>query len=240
MLSHRLALATTLAAGLLFSAPNALAKRAEGNVIKEVMRDAHKQGLLKKVLGGSASQEEKNKLLSLYIDLYEAKVPAGDANSWLDLTGALMTASAKVAVSREDAADELKAASNCGGCHKPHKKKKLKINAASILGSATHVAAALGAAEPKYSIKEVMKEAHKSGLLKKVNGGDASADEKKKLLDLYVSMWASKPPKGDINSWKKKAGDAIAAAAMVYLGEDGGNEALKKATACGGCHKPHK
>ena len=82
--------------------------------------------------------------------------------------------------------------------------------------------------------------AHKDGLLKKVNGGSASADEKKKLLDLYISMWASKPSKGDINSWKKKSGDAIAAAAKVYLGEDDAIAALKKATACGGCHKAHK
>ena len=48
-------------------------------------------------------------------------------------------------------------------------------------------------AKAKHTIKEVMKIAHKDGLLKKVLGGDASQDEKLVLLDSYISLMENKP-----------------------------------------------
>lgn len=95
------------------------------------------------------------------------------------------------------------------------------------------------AAKPPHSIKEVMKKAHKDGLLKKVLNEEASQDEKLQLLDLYISMYESKPPKGDMESWHKMAGASAMAAAKVAAGRDALPE-LKKATACAGCHKAHK
>ena len=76
---------------------------------------------LKKVLGGEASQEDKTKLLDLYISMLEGKPKKGDEGSWQRLSGAAALAAAKVAVGREGALDELKKASNCKACHSVHK-----------------------------------------------------------------------------------------------------------------------
>lgn len=94
-------------------------------------------------------------------------------------------------------------------------------------------------AEPKHTIKEVMK-AHKAGLLKKVVGGDASDEEKKQLLDLYISLVESKPSKGDIGSWHNLAGRAATAAAKVVVGREGAEKELEAATNCKACHDVHK
>ena len=89
--------------------------------IKEVMANAHKGGLLKKVLADDATDKEKLVLLDHYISLVESRPPKGEMESWHNLAGKLALASAKVAVGREGATAELKAASNCAACHKPHK-----------------------------------------------------------------------------------------------------------------------
>ena len=62
---------------------------------------------------------------------------------------------------------------------------------------------------PKYTLKEVMGKAHKEGLLKKVTAGDASAEEKAQLLDLYVAMYDHEAPKGDAGSWTEKTSAAV-------------------------------
>ena len=95
------------------------------------------------------------------------------------------------------------------------------------------------ASAPPHTIKEVMKLAHKDGLLKKVLADDATQEEKLKLLDLYVSMYEGKPSKGETESWHRYAGASVLAAAKVAAGRDALPE-LKKATACAGCHKAHK
>jgi hypothetical protein len=92
----------------------------------------------------------------------------------------------------------------------------------------------------KKTIKEVMKVAHKDGLLKKVLSGGAEKAEKEKLLDLYIDMFEGKPKKGEIGSWQEKAGGATLAAAKVAVGRPGALAELKKATDCGACHKAHK
>jgi hypothetical protein len=73
------------------------------------------------VQDGTASKEEKEKLLGLYISLYENKPPKGDPSSWNDKSAALIVASAKVLLGQEGGTEALKAASNCGACHKAHK-----------------------------------------------------------------------------------------------------------------------
>ena len=94
--------------------------------------------------------------------------------------------------------------------------------------------------KPKHTIKQVMKEAHKKKLLNKVMDGKASKEEKQKLLDLYVSLWENKPPKGEQKSWDKLTSGIVVATAKSLVGREGAAAALKKATNCGGCHKPHK
>ncbi len=91
------------------------------HTIKEVMVNAHKDGLLKKVLAEQASQEEKLVLLDHYVSLVECVPAKGEITSWHNLAGKLALASAKVAVGREGALPELKAASNCAACHDLHK-----------------------------------------------------------------------------------------------------------------------
>ncbi len=95
-------------------------------------------------------------------------------------------------------------------------------------------------AKPKYTIKEVMKLAHKEKLLNKVTDGKGTTDDKKKILELYEEMAKNKPPKGDADSWKKLNDAIIAAAKDVVDGKDGSIDALKKATKCGDCHSAHK
>lgn len=118
----------------------------------------------------------------------------------------------------------------------------------ALLALAASVACLFGVAwaaeeeapKPPYTIKEVMQQAHKDGLLKKVLSGDASAEEKRHLLDLYISMAESKPPIGDATSWHKLAGGTVMAAAKVVVGRKDSLASLKKATACAACHKLHK
>jgi hypothetical protein len=100
--------------------------------------------------------------------------------------------------------------------------------------------AAGGQAAPRHSIKDVMENAHKAGLLKKVLDGQASQEEKMTLLDHYVSLTESAPPQGSPEGWQAKANAVVVAAAKVATGRDDGTELLKGATNCAACHKEHK
>lgn len=102
------------------------------------------------------------------------------------------------------------------------------------------IALAGTAAKPKHTIKEVMKAAHKDGLLKKVSGKDATGEEKTKLLGLYIALWENSPPKGEAESWLKKTGNLVAAAGKVVVGEEGAADQLKEAADCRGCHTAHR
>jgi hypothetical protein len=94
--------------------------------------------------------------------------------------------------------------------------------------------------EPKYSIKEVMKLAHKNKLMEKVADGDASKEEKEKLLGLYIALSEGKPPKGDVKDWKDRCKAIVIAARAVVKGDDGAEAKLKKVVNCMACHAKHK
>lgn len=96
------------------------------------------------------------------------------------------------------------------------------------------------APKPKHTIEEVMEQAHKGGLLNKVAAGEATADEKTLLLDLYVSLSENDPPRGDAASFHKMANDAALAAARVVVGREGAEGQLKRAVNCMGCHREHR
>jgi hypothetical protein len=91
------------------------------HTIKEVMDLAHKKGLYKKVIGGSASSEEKTQLADLYSDLTKDAPEKGSPESWKAKTDALASAAKDVAADKADAIAKLKTANNCGACHKAHK-----------------------------------------------------------------------------------------------------------------------
>lgn len=102
---------------------------------------------------------------------------------------------------------------------------------------------AFPAEDAKYTVKEVMKEAHGGGrnsLLSKVKGGQASDEEKAKLVELYEAMPAGKPKKGDDAAFKKWGKDMVTAAKAAQKGDTGWKEKLNKATNCQGCHNAHK
>ncbi len=109
-----------------------------------------------------------------------------------------------------------------------------------VIASWTCVAAEDEPAAPKHTIKDVMTNAHKEGLLKKVLSGDASQQEKLILLDHYVSLAENTPPKGEKASWSDKTNAIVVAAAKVAVGRDGSLDVLKVTTNCAACHKVHK
>ncbi len=92
--------------------------------IEAIMDKAHGEKndkLLKKVLDGKASADEKKELLDLYTELGKNKPPKGDDKSWKDKTSALASAAKDVVDGKDGAVASLKKASSCGACHKVHK-----------------------------------------------------------------------------------------------------------------------
>jgi gas vesicle protein len=82
--------------------------------IKEVMK-LHKEKLNDKFSNGTATKEEKEKLLEGYEALVKNKPPKGDEKDWKTKTEALVKAV------KDDDKDAYKKAVNCGACHGAHK-----------------------------------------------------------------------------------------------------------------------
>jgi len=97
-----------------------------------------------------------------------------------------------------------------------------------------------GADEPKHKIKEVMKKCMAGGLCKKVASGKANEAEQKGLLEMFQSLAANKPPRGEDKSWTEKTKSLVDAAQAVVDGKDGAGAQLQKAANCKGCHESHK
>jgi hypothetical protein len=105
------------------------------------------------------------------------------------------------------------------------------------------LAVSLFAAEdekPKHSIKDVMKVCMKGGLCAKVAKGEASDEDKAKLVECFTALAANKPPKGEEESWKAKTDALLSAAKAAAEGKDGAGDKLKAAANCMECHKAHK
>ena len=94
--------------------------------------------------------------------------------------------------------------------------------------------------DPKYSISDVMLQAHKGGLLAKVAAGKGDKADAEKLLEMYTEMARNKPPEGDAKSWKMFTDGLVAAAKAAVSGEAEAGKLLKKAANCQACHKTHK
>jgi hypothetical protein len=109
--------------------------------------------------------------------------------------------------------------------------------AMAVFSNSGNVTAANADEKVKYTISEVMQEAHKSGLWKKVAAGTADKADREKLAELYKALMQNKPPKGDAEEWKKTT------TVMHKIAED----AIKDPMAgkmlkvnCGGCHGKFK
>jgi hypothetical protein len=94
--------------------------------------------------------------------------------------------------------------------------------------------------KPKYTIKQVMKEAHKDGLMKKVADGKASDEDKKHLAELYKSLSQNTPPKGPGEEWKKRTVALVEAADKAVKGDQAAAASLPKLANCMTCHKLFK
>jgi len=99
----------------------ASAKKGEQHeIFEEIMKKGFKSteekpALLKKVVDGTATAEEKTKLAQYIKKLVTLKPPEGDAASWKKKTQALVSAMEK------NDLKALKNAANCKACHKVHK-----------------------------------------------------------------------------------------------------------------------
>jgi hypothetical protein len=115
-----------------------------------------------------------------------------------------------------------------------------------FLGVSSFRAADKDQEDPKYTIKQVMSQAHRRpnktspSLSDKVLDGKASKDEQAKLLELYTALGANKPPKGDAGAWKDRATAITIAIKDVMDGKDGSDVDLRKALNCKACHTSHR
>jgi hypothetical protein len=95
----------------------------------------------------------------------------------------------------------------------------------------------------KHTIKEVMQAAHgREGarLRQKVIDGQATAEEKVQLMDMYLSLAENAPPRGSAEDWHTKTDALLVAAVKVVAGREDGVAALRTASNCMACHSAHR
>jgi hypothetical protein len=94
--------------------------------------------------------------------------------------------------------------------------------------------------KPKFKIPEVMKEVMKSGVAKKVFAGEGTKEETAKVLEMFVSLHASKPPKDENDNWAKVTKTLVSTAQAIADGKEKGSKKLAAIINCGACHKEFK
>lgn len=121
----------------------------------------------------------------------------------------------------------------------------MKFVAAGVVAALAFVLALTenhaGEKKAKYTTKEVMAEAHKGGLMKKVADLKADDEEKKKLVELYTALSQNDPPKEESKKdWKQQTGDMLKAAQLAADGDEKAAKSLLKLVNCQNCHKKFK
>ncbi len=96
------------------------------------------------------------------------------------------------------------------------------------------------AGKREYTIKDVMMTAYKAKLANKVIKGEATPDDKQRLLTLYEALAETAPPRGSTKSWQKKTDALVQAAQAAIEGQPNAPVLLKKTMECGACHTNHK
>jgi hypothetical protein len=116
-------LTVALGLGLLGCGPAPRAGEPEkpGHTTKEVMGLAHKSGLMKKAILGTATAAEKKTLTALYVDLAKNEPAKGSAESWKEKTTALVAAARDVEAGKPGAGPALRKAVDCDTCHRDHR-----------------------------------------------------------------------------------------------------------------------
>lgn len=97
----------------------------EAKSIKDVMAAVHKgkDSLVNKITAGKGSDQEHAKVLKLWEFMATQKPPQGDEASWKAKTAALVAAGKDLVAKKPGAADAVKKAGDCKGCHSVHKPK---------------------------------------------------------------------------------------------------------------------
>jgi hypothetical protein len=93
-------------------------------------------------------------------------------------------------------------------------------------------------------IQQIMTAAHlkpqnrgtRNNLDNKLIDGKATDAEKKQLLELYQELGQLKPGRGDLDEWKARTTEMVAAVEAVIKGEEKAGERLAKARDCKSCH----
>jgi len=95
---------------------------------------------------------------------------------------------------------------------------------------------------PKYTIPQIMMKAHKppANLLRTVAQGQATAQQKTELLDLYKELAKNTPPRGEAADWAERTELLVAAAQAAVDGDPDASAQLTKASNCMACHDLHK
>ena len=117
--------------------------------------------------------------------------------------------------------------------------QRMRILAAGAVLAWMGSAAAMTQTSSVHDIMEAANEG-KNSLYDRVSGGKSTAEEARKLADLYQPLPGLKPPKGDAKSWKEKSTALAAAAKDVADKKSGAVEKLKAAANCKTCHSVHK
>jgi hypothetical protein len=122
----------------------------------------------------------------------------------------------------------------------------LAVAALGLMGGGAFRAADKDTEEPKYTVRQVMLQAHRRpdkgipSLADKVINGNADKDEQAKLLELYTALGANRPSKGDADAWKERATAITDAIKAVQAGKEGADGDLRKAMNCRDCHSSHR
>jgi hypothetical protein len=102
---------------------------------------------------------------------------------------------------------------------------------------------AAGADAPKMTIEEVMEKIHKGkdkSVFAQVVAGKGTPEQLKSIIEGYEAMAAQKPPKGELEDWKKRTSAVLAAAKAVDGGDKKALATLKTAANCKQCHELHQ
>jgi len=91
--------------------------------MQEIMKKGHKGdgSLLKKVLSGAASDDEKATLKAYYAALADHEPPNNPGDAWKQKVQTLRDALDAFLADAPDAAQTLEQAANCKACHNAHK-----------------------------------------------------------------------------------------------------------------------
>ena len=87
------------------------------------------------------------------------------------------------------------------------------------------------------TISDIMKEAHKEGMLKRITRGPAAEGDQERLLELYTLLATKSPPQGDKSDWDERTAAMVDAAKAAVAGD---TSKLKRAVNCRDCHNYHK